>query len=175
MLAGMKRCHPPRTLVSCKSAHIQPVACQYRSKAAKQQHPPVRADLLEGQAAPDQTRRELLLNAAAALAVACTAQASAARAETLTLQDVTPSIAPAGPLGPVQQSVISIFEAATPAVVTVFDTTLIVSATCPTLSRPCQRVSCGWECAIRDTLFIAGYTSSMSGQKGWDGSMRLSR
>jgi len=156
MLACMKRCHPPRMLVSCNSSssHIQPVRCQYRSKPKSSIQSSVRtgqrlpillsiqpADVLQGQAADQlgQNRRELLLNAAAALAVACTAQAShAAGAETLTLQDVTPSIAPAGPLGPVQQSVISIFEAATPAVVTVFDTTLIVSAAFQALAPPCM-------------------------------------
>lgn len=45
----------------------------------------------------------------------------------LGIEDVTPSIAAAGPLAARETAVISIFEAATPAVVTVFDTTLLVS------------------------------------------------
>lgn len=52
--------------------------------------------------------------------------AAQAAATSLTLQDVTPAVAASGPLGPRETAVISIFESATPAVVTVFDTTLMV-------------------------------------------------
>jgi hypothetical protein len=69
------------------------------------------------------------LHSAAGLALILSAKPSAAHAAAagLTLEDVTPQIAASGPLGPRETAVISIFEAATPAVVTVFDTTLIVS------------------------------------------------
>jgi hypothetical protein len=69
-----------------------------------------------------------MLQSALGLAVALQVQASAAQAAaaSLTLQDVTPAVAASGPLGPRETAVISIFESATPAVVTVFDTTLMV-------------------------------------------------
>jgi hypothetical protein len=78
--------------------------------------------------AKSQSRRQLL-RSAAGLALVLSAQPSAAQAAAagLTLEDVTPQIAASGPLGPRETAVINIFEAATPAVVTVFDTTLIVS------------------------------------------------
>lgn len=72
--------------------------------------------------------RRHLLQSAVGLAVALQVQSPAAQAAatSLTLQDVTPAVAASGPLGPRETAVISIFESATPAVVTVFDTTLMV-------------------------------------------------
>ena len=85
----------------------------------------IRESFCYGAGAGDlQTRRGFLITSTASLAVAFSAQPSAA--ETLTLQDVTPSTAAAGSLSAREQAVIAIFETATPAVVTVFDTTLIV-------------------------------------------------
>jgi hypothetical protein len=71
------------------------------------------------------SRRQLLLQSAAGLALSLTQLPNPATA--LTLEDVTPATTPSGPLTAREVSVITIFEAATPAVVTVFDTTLIVS------------------------------------------------
>lgn len=69
------------------------------------------------------------LTAAVALAGVCSAGQAQAAEVGLTLQDVTPAIAEAGALPSREAAVISIFESATPAVVTVFDKTLIVRGT----------------------------------------------
>lgn len=44
----------------------------------------------------------------------------------VTVEDVTPAIAPVGPLTPGEQSIITIFNTAAPAVASVFDVTLMV-------------------------------------------------
>jgi hypothetical protein len=50
-----------------------------------------------------------------------------AAAAGITLEDVTPAIAPSGPLSAQQAAVVAVFEAAVPATTTVFDVTLAVS------------------------------------------------
>lgn len=120
-------CLPPRSV--CAS-----LGCSDRCPAADQAYgvhcsEPVRDCSLPEGDVYGTSRRHLLQSAAGGLLLALgqvpgSAQAAAGQ---LTLEDVTPSVAAAGPLTAREVSVISIFEAATPAVATVFDTTLVVS------------------------------------------------
>jgi hypothetical protein len=69
-------------------------------------------------------RRALLLGAAALAAVGGWPLPSSA----LTLEEVTPSIAPVGPLTDREAAIINIFESSSVAVANVFDVTLLVSS-----------------------------------------------
>lgn len=80
--------------------------------------------------------RRQLLHYAAGLFVTSQTQPWAAQAAGLTLEDVTPSIAAAGPLDPRESALISVFDRSTPAVVTVFDTTVLVSLSVPACYSP---------------------------------------
>ena len=69
--------------------------------------------------------RRSLLRAAPAAAAAVSLWPAVASA--ITVEDVTPAIAPSGPLTSGEQSIITIFNTAAPAVASVFDVTLMVS------------------------------------------------
>lgn len=109
------------------------VARRHSSRSRPQQHNSLTQAAKQQQQNKQQhtsSSRRGFIFSSASWAMILSSQAHAAQAESLTLQDVTPSIAAAGSLGAREQAVITIFESATPAVVTVFDVTLIVSATC---------------------------------------------
>lgn len=74
--------------------------------------------------------RRSLLHVAAGAAWQISQQAAA-----LTLEDVTPSVAPVGPLTDREAGIISVFESSAAAVVNVFDVTLMVSALSLTLDQ----------------------------------------
>lgn len=69
--------------------------------------------------------RRALLSTALALALSPAAPPPAARAAAeLTLADVTPPVAPAGPLAPREAALVDVYERTLPSVVNVFDVTL---------------------------------------------------
>lgn len=113
---------------AAKPTRIAPRGGLVPNRACRCSEPESGHECGESSTAPTGSRRHLLQSAAGGLLLALAPQLPAqAAAGQLTLEDVTPSVAAAGPLTAREVSVISIFEAATPAVVTVFDTTLVVS------------------------------------------------
>lgn len=79
------------------------------------------------------SRRQLALAASRVVlsllpAAAACQQCQPVQAAALTLEDVTPAVVAAGPLSAQQTAVITVFEAAVPAVTTVFDVTLVVGS-----------------------------------------------
>eukprot|EP00884_Botryococcus_braunii_P005465 jgi/Botrbrau1/1491/Bobra.178_3s0046.1 len=88
--------------------------------------PSTLSSITEASQPPAQASRRMALFATSLglWSVAQQCSSSSAHAEPLTLADVTPAVAPAGPLTSREQAIISIFEANTYSTVNVFDITL---------------------------------------------------
>lgn len=105
-----------------KALHVSKRGCSRAMKCTASEHGQLQQ--LASSRSLEHTRRQFLQ---AAAAIAAIPGAPSVRAAALTLEDVTPVIAPSGLLTPGEQTLITIFTTAAPAVASVFDVTLMVS------------------------------------------------